>query len=171
MLLPPVAASALIVLALLTTTAAAANTVGLPSTVQDLEHRVRTSLADVGSDPDPGPAAQPNQELFRTNLTQRFDGVLTAPPLPCAPGEAALAVVAARAPQIVGGAISAWHRMDHWLGGRPVSASVGLGKEVLGVSNGRVVADRWIDFHINVGLFRRSAMRPTQDSSPGCLSY
>lgn len=157
--LPPAAASALIVLMLMTTAAASGTTVGPQSAVQDLEHRVRTSLTATGDDPEPGSAMQTNEELFRSNLTQRFDVIETPAPSTCEPREAALALVASRAPQLVDSVLGAWHRMDNLFGGRPVSASVGLGKEVLGVSNGHTVADRWVDFHITVGLFRRSVVR------------
>lgn len=159
------AAATLVLLALTAPVAATANAVG----VQELESRVRTSLADVGQAPNPQPLDQPDQALFRSSLMQRFDGAVPPPVTTCAPGTAALAVVAAHAPQFVDAALSAWHQMSRWFGGRPVSASIGIGKEVLGVSNGREVADHWIDFHINVGLFRHSPMTGGRNPSQECL--
>jgi hypothetical protein len=47
---------------------------------------------------------------------------------------------------------TALHRLESLTGGWRVNAGISPGAQVLGVSNGHVVSDHWMNFHVSVGL-------------------
>jgi hypothetical protein len=49
---------------------------------------------------------------------------------------------------------NALSRLENLTGGHRVSAGVTPESQVVGVVNGRVVSEHWVNFHLSVGLFR-----------------
>lgn len=123
--------------------------------VQQLQAQMRSTLAAVSQSGVAAPLSQPEENTLRTGLTQRFDAALEARIGGCNKKTAA-AIAEALAPRIssnvVDGAMDAWQRYDEMTGGRHIGVRVGLGKEFLGYTNGQPVADRWINFQVNVGI-------------------
>jgi hypothetical protein len=110
--------------------------------------------AMVQSNP-PAQVSVPEDNSLRANMTARFNGSLEASIGGCNK-KTATAIAEALAPHIsenlVDGAIGTWQRYDEFTGGRHIGVRVGLGKEFLGYANGQPVADRWINFQVNVGV-------------------
>ena len=115
-------------LLLLTTSSAAAD-----PAVQQLESSVRASLATIGGDTD----------LFEPAHARPPVKVHVAP-------EASAPVIGER---IASPLIATVRRVMRLTGGWRINAGISPGEQTLGVNaNGRVVEDRWMNFHISVGL-------------------
>ena len=123
---------------------------------QQLQEQMRTTLAAVSQGATPSQLALPEGNTLRTGLTERFNASLEARIGGCNKQTAA-AIAEALAPHIssnvVDGAMGAWQHYDEMTGGRHIGVRVGLGKDFLGYANGQPVADRWVNFQVNVGLF------------------
>lgn len=124
--------------------------------VQQLEQQMRAELSGVSQSGAATQVTPPEGNTLRAGLTERFNGAIEARIGGCNQ-KTATAIADALAPRIspnlVDGAMAAWERYDVATGGHPIGVRVGLGKEFLGYANGQAVQDRWISFHVNVGLF------------------
>lgn len=116
------AGSALALLLLMTSPAVA------DSSVQQLETNVRASLATIGSSAE------------------------VSEPASVRPSMKAPAAPAVSEFRAVDPVIAAVHRLVSLTGGWRVSAGISPGSQVLGVDNGHVVQDHWMNFHLSVGL-------------------
>jgi hypothetical protein len=45
-----------------------------------------------------------------------------------------------------------WQRVENFFGGRRFNVTAGFGKDVIGVSGGRVIESRWINFQVSMGM-------------------
>ena len=114
-----------------------------------------TFVSGATTDESPPGAVQ----QLESNLTQRFDGVVASQTGTCR-SDTALALANVRGvPPVVEGAIGIWRRLDGLFGGHPLSAGLAFHKEVLGVADGRTVADRYVDVHVNLSLMGAPAER------------
>ena len=51
----------------------------------------------------------------------------------------------------VSSVVSVVRRLESLTGGHRVSVGVSPGSQVIGVLNGRIISDHWVNFHISVG--------------------
>jgi hypothetical protein len=122
-------------------------------TVQGLQDRVRTALADISQGgTQPSQFVPPEENTLQTTLTERFDDSIEAHIASC-DAKPGMALAGSLAPHFADNVLAAWHRLDKLAGGHRVGVSVGLGKEFLGYENGIAVEDKWVNFHVNVRLF------------------
>ena len=58
-----------------------------------------------------------------------------------------------------------WERVENFFGGRRINASVGFGKEVVGVYGGRVIESRFMNFSVQMGMLVHLPFTSVKDLS------
>lgn len=60
-------------------------------------------------------------------------------------------------------AVDVWQRIHNYFSSRGLSGGIGMHKQVLGISDGHVVAQRWIDFRFSINLLHRNTAAPAMN--------